>query len=121
MFNAAAYVFPTTVYIALYTAAPTAAGGGTEVSGGSYARAAITTDLTNFPTITTGEAANAVAVPFAQASAPWGNCVAWGMHDALSGGNLLFFGALTPNKTITTGDILTIGIGVLKIRFNNTP
>ena len=31
-----------TLYLALYTAAPTDAGGGTEVSGGSYARKSIT-------------------------------------------------------------------------------
>ena len=30
-----------TIYVALYTTAPTDAGGGTEVSGGSYARVAV--------------------------------------------------------------------------------
>ena len=121
MFNITAYVFPTTVYIALYTAAPTSAGGGTEVTGGSYARVAITCDTTNFPVTSTGEMANAVALNFAQATAPWGTVVAWAMKDASSAGNFLFYGAINPNKTIGTGDILSIGIGVLKIKFNNTP
>lgn len=37
-----AYTAPTGTYLALYTVAPTDAGGGTEVTGGGYARQAIT-------------------------------------------------------------------------------
>ena len=37
-----AYTPPTTVYVALFTTATTDAGGGTEVSGGAYARQAVT-------------------------------------------------------------------------------
>ena len=38
VFGGTAYTAPTTLYVALYTAAPTDSGGGTEVSGGAYAR-----------------------------------------------------------------------------------
>jgi hypothetical protein len=40
VFRNTALTSPTTVYVALYTATPSDAGGGTEVSGGSYARTA---------------------------------------------------------------------------------
>ena len=40
--RAVSYTSPATVYVALYTAAPGPTGGGTEVSGGSYARTACT-------------------------------------------------------------------------------
>ena len=41
---------PATLYIGLYSAAPDADGtGGTELSGGSYARAAVTNNTTNWP------------------------------------------------------------------------
>ena len=36
------YTSPATAYVALYTSAPGPTGGGTEVSGGSYARTACT-------------------------------------------------------------------------------
>ena len=35
------------IYLALFTAMPSDSGGGTEVSGGSYARVAITNNATN--------------------------------------------------------------------------
>ena len=38
VFGGTAYTAPTTLYVALYTVAPTDTGGGTEVSGGAYAR-----------------------------------------------------------------------------------
>ena len=46
--SAAAGTGPATLYVALFTSAPTDAGGGTEVSGGSYARAAVTSSLANW-------------------------------------------------------------------------
>ena len=38
VFGGNAYTAPSTLYVALYTVAPTDTGGGTEVSGGAYAR-----------------------------------------------------------------------------------
>ena len=48
-----------TPYLALYTVSPTASGGGTEVSGGSYARLAVT-----FGAITSGSMSNTAALTF---------------------------------------------------------
>lgn len=115
IFNGGAYTPPATVYIALYTSAPTDAGGGTEVSGGSYARANITCNTTNFPTTTTSVIQNAVAQVFAQASAGWGTIVAFGIFDALTAGNLLYWGAISPSKTVASGDTLSIAINQLQI------
>lgn len=109
------YVRPPTIYIALFTAAPTDAGGGTEVVGGSYARAAVTNDATNFPAAVAGVKANGVAINFAQATAAWGTVVAFGIFDALSGGNLLFWGNLTTPKTVQSGDTPNFSIGALTI------
>lgn len=107
------YARPASVYIALFTAAPTDAGGGTEVSGGSYARAAVTNNATNFPAAAAGVKSNGVAIVFAQASASWGNVVAFGVFDALSAGNLLFWGTLTAAKTVQNGDTPSFPIGSL--------
>lgn len=115
IFNGGVFAAPATVYIALYTAVPTDAGGGTEVTGGSYARAAITCDTTNFPVTSSGIIANAVAFAFATATAGWGTIVAFGVFDALTNGNLLYWGLITPNKTVANGDTISVSIGQLQI------
>lgn len=100
----AAYAAPATVYVGLYTAAPTDAGGGTEVSGGSYARAAVTNNATNWPAASGGAKANGTAITFPAPTANWGVIVAFGIFDAASAGNLLYWGLVTPNKTVNNGD-----------------
>lgn len=92
-FGLAAYTFPTTVYLALYTAAPSAAGGGTEVSGSNYSRVAVPMNSTNWSrsgqTIT-----NLQQLLFPIFSGSVATVVAVGIHDAASSGNLLFFSDL---------------------------
>lgn len=107
------YSAPATVYIELYTAAPSASGGGTAVSGGSYARKSVTNNNTNWPdTVSgTGEKFLGVEQAFTAASADWGTVVAWGLFDASSGGNLLHFGTLTTPITILSGDIFRFPSG----------
>lgn len=104
---------PATVYIGLFISAPTDAGGGTEVAGGSYARAAVTNNATNFPAAAGGVKSNGTAVNFAAATAAWGTVVAVGVFDALSGGNLLYWAALTAAKTVQNGDQFSFSIGSL--------
>lgn len=115
LFNGGSFSAPATVYIGLYTSAPTDAGGGTEVSGGSYARAAVACNTTNFPTTTNGSIANNTLITFAQATASWGSVVAFGIFDALSGGNLLYWGTVSPAKTVANGDTMSVAIGSLTI------
>lgn len=108
------YARPATVYIALFTSAPTdAAGSGTEVSGGSYARAAVTNNSTNWPAASSGVKSNGTAITFAQASGAWGTVTHFAVFDALSSGNMLFWGALTTPRTIVSGDTFSFGISQL--------
>lgn len=97
-----------TLYFALYTSAPTNAGGGTEVSGGSYARVSVTNNTTNFPNASSQQSKNANLIDFGTASANWGTIVAVGVFDASTSGNLLYWGPLTVNKTINSGDSFKI-------------
>jgi hypothetical protein len=102
-----------TPYVALYTATPSDSGGGTEVSGGSYARALCTT---SFPAASAGSCANDVAIAFPTATANWGTVTAFGIFDASTAGNLLYWGALTTPRTINNGDPTpTFAIGALVI------
>lgn len=99
---------PTAWYVALYTAAPNDAGGGTEVSGGGYSRQAVTFDAA---TSGTGTTSNTGAVTFTAAGADFGTITHIGIHDASTGGNLLWHGTLTVSKTVSDGDTLQFAIG----------
>ena len=105
-----AYTSPTTVYCGLYTAAPTDAGGGTEVSGGSYARTAIT-----FGAAASGAIANSSPVNFPTPSASWGACTHFGIFDASTAGNLLYWGALAQTETPLTGNTVTFPTGDIDV------
>jgi hypothetical protein len=104
------YTSPTTVYVGLFTTDPTDAGSGTEVSGGSYARTAVT-----FSAPSNGVTSNSADVEFPQATASWGSVTHIGLHDAASGGNLLFHTVLDTTKTIDSGDIFKIASGNLTV------
>jgi hypothetical protein len=117
-----AYTKPATVYVALYTAAPTdSQGTGTEVSGNNYARVALTNDNTSFAALATDDIVasakvNATAIVFPQASgAGWGSVTHFGIFDAASAGNCLFNGALGTARTILAGDAPRFLAGQLSI------
>lgn len=97
------YTRPATVYIALYTVTPSDTGGGTEVTGGSYARATVTNNATNWPAASAGSKSNGTEISFTAATADWGTVVAFGIFDASSGGNLLYWGDITPNRSVPNG------------------
>lgn len=109
---------PGTIYVALYTASPTDADSGTEVSTGvwtNYARVAVTNNATNFPAASGGAKSNGTDIDFGTATisgtAPVVTHV--GLRDASSGGNLLKWAALTTPKTINDGDPVKFAAGDL--------
>lgn len=103
---------PTAWYVALYTVAPGETGGGTEVSGGSYARTAVTFTVSGTAPTT---ASNSSAVEFPTATASWGTVVAAGIYDASTSGNLLAFANLTTSKTVDSGDVLRFNTGEIDV------
>ena len=111
----AAYTAPATVYIALYTAAPTDAGGGTEVAGGSYARAAVTNNATNWPAASGGAKSNGTVITFVTATANWGTVIAFAILDAAAAGNFLYWADLTASKVINNGDTAQFAVGELDV------
>ena len=114
-FRGQTYTPPASFHFALFTAAPTDAGGGTEVSGGGYARVSVARTLaawagTQGPGTTvasngsSGTTSNNGVITFAAPTANWGQIVAVGVFDAATGGNLLLYGALQQPKTVNAGD-----------------
>jgi len=117
------FTAPATLYVALYTTICTDASTGTtpapgvEVTGGSYARQAVTNNATNFPAASGGSKANGTAITWGTApTANWGVVVGFAIVDAASAGNILYWGAISPSKTINNGDPApSFGIGALTI------
>lgn len=115
VFRNRSWTVPSTIYVALYTAAPSDAGGGTEVTGGSYARVLVgpsdsawqsTQGLTTAVASsgTGGQTANGSTITFPTPSANWGVITHFAILDASTSGNFLIWGALTQSKTVNNGD-----------------
>lgn len=104
---------PTAWYVGLFTAAPSDTGGGTEVSGNGYARAAATFTVSGSNPTT---ATNSGAIEFPTATGGnWGTITHIAIFDASTTGNMLAWAQLTASKTIDEGDVLRIPSGDLDI------
>jgi hypothetical protein len=102
-------------HFALLTAAPSDSGGGTEVSGGSYARVSYACTAANWAGTqsagsttassgTGGVTSNNNAITFPSPTANWGTVTHVGVYDNATTGNLLWWVALSQSKTVNNGD-----------------
>lgn len=130
LFRGQTYTPPATIYIALFTTCPTDSTSGTEVSGGSYARVAVTSALANWAGTqsagsttassgTGGTTSNNAAVTFPTATADWGTVTCFGGMTASTGGTLLFFANLTTSRSITNGSTASFANGALTFQIDN--
>ena len=104
------YTTPTQAYVALYTSDPTKDNTGTEVSGVTYTRLAVTMDAP-----TDGVTQNTNEMEWAIATTVWGTITHVGIMDAEVAGNLLYFAELIEPKNITVGDQFQITPANLKL------
>ena len=104
------YTSPANVYASLYSVAPTVSTAGTELTGNGYAR-----QLTTFDVPSAGATVSNVAVSFGAASGNnWPTVVAFGIVDASSSGNILFYKSIS-GRNIQIGDELVIDSGDITI------
>lgn len=103
-----AYTKPTSVYVSLYTVAPSDSTTGTEVTGGSYAR-----QIATFAAAAAGATTNNTVIDFT--NMPAATVVAIGIADAVSAGNLLYWSTLTTSRTTVAGDTIRINSGALSV------
>lgn len=104
---------PTSLSLALCTADPGEGTGAVtnEVSGGSYARQAVT-----FGAPSGGVTSNSALVGFPQATANWGTVTHWVLLD--NGGNKLYVGSIdTPSGgvAVNTGGIFEVAAGAFQV------
>lgn len=112
-------------YVALYTAAPSDSGGGTECSYAGYARkssrgvALVAPSAAWAATVGgNGTTSNTQELAFAEVAGSSVTVTHFGIFDAVSGGNLLFHGALTASKTMDVGDVPVFAAGSLILQFD---
>lgn len=114
-FRGQTFTPPATIYVALFTANPSDTGGGTEVTGGSYARVGVTGSLANWAgtqsagstvasTGTSGTTSNNGVITFPTPTANWGVITGIGLFTASTAGTMHWWGALTTSKTVNNGD-----------------
>lgn len=130
LFRGTAFTAPATLYVSLHTAACSDSSTGTEVSGGSYARVAVTSGTTNWANTqnsgtgvssgTNGTTQNLTTITFPSPTGNWGTVTHFGIFDASSAGNMLICQALAASKTINNGDAApSFGAGSLTIQVDN--
>ena len=129
-FRGQAFSPPGTAYVGLLTAAPSDNTNGTEVTGGSYARVGIAAALANWAGTqsagsttassgSSGTTSNNSAISFATPTANWGTITHFGVYDALTSGNLLFWGALSSAKAGFTGEAVAVQIRQLQVQIDD--
>ena len=101
---------PVAVWCALFLTAPSGPGATpTEVSGSGYGRQTVT-----FTTPNNGQCSNTSAVSFpVDQGTDWGTVVAYGLYDASSGGNLLYYANLSSPRTVQVNDQVVFPVGTL--------
>lgn len=120
IFRTSSYSKPSTIAIALLTAAANDADTGatiTEVTNANaYARQTLNPADANW-TLTSGTSDNASAITFPQATGSWGTIVGVAVLDSATygAGNMLFYGTLAENKVVNNGDTFSFDVGDLNI------
>lgn len=111
---------PATTYVGLFTAAPTtdasASYTGTEVTGGAYARVAITSSsgwsALSGGSTTPAQISNSGSITFPTPTASWGTVLAIGIFDAATTGNMLWWNTIAA-QAIGSGVVASFAVGAL--------
>lgn len=103
---------PTAWFLALFTAAPNDAGGGTEVSGSGYARQAIT-----FGAASSGVTANTSTHTITASGGSFGTITHFGIFSASTGGTLLWHGPVGTPRAYADGESVTVAAGAFTLTF----
>ena len=118
VFGGSDYSRLATVHVGLWTSALSDSDGGSaagEVSGGSYARVAVTNNATNWPAASGGAKANGTVITFPTATGSWGTVTYFAILSAATAGDILGWAILTQSKAIGSGDTASFAVGDLDI------
>lgn len=109
-FGATNYTANATWYVGLRA-------GGVELSGGSYARVAVTNNVTNFPNVAANIMTNGTTITFPQATGTWTTADEVALYIASSGGTPKYTGILDNTVSVQSGQTREFAAGDLRIKF----
>ncbi len=111
-----AFPTPPALYVALFTTTPSKSSAGTEVTGNNYSRVLSLAAHWNVAAVTPRRATNTAPFTFGPPSpSAWGTIAGFGLFDAASSGNLLYYGAVAAPLATVAGQTVTFQIGALQI------
>lgn len=102
------------LYVALYTVAPTDSTSGTEATFGGYARQAVARSAGGW-TVSGNQVSNTAAITFPQATSGSETITSFSIMTASSGGDMLFYGTLGTSRAVSTGVTLEFAAGALTV------
>lgn len=76
---------------------------GTEMAGGSYARASITNNGVSWANASAGAKTNLATITFPTATANWTGITDWAIVDASTAGNILYYGTFAATQSVSNG------------------
>lgn len=76
---------------------------GTEMTGGSYARASVTNNGVTWSNAAAGSKTHTATITFPTATANWSAITDWAVLDASTAGNMLYYGAFAATQSVSNG------------------
>jgi len=111
-------LFSTTRYLTVSTTTPQKDGTGvTEPGEAGFARVAV--ESGDWDVAASGVKSNSSVIAFGVSGADWGTLTYACFYDALSGGNLLAFGAFTPAVAVPQNYQLSFAVGDLQVTLDS--
>lgn len=116
LFGATSFSPEGTLYIGLSTTALNQNGGGyTEPTGAGYARVTVQNNKTNWGQASNSAVTNATAITFPESTSSWGTITHVFISDAPTGGNVLYWDALTQPRAVAPLTTLMFSANTLKV------
>jgi hypothetical protein len=106
---------PTTTFVQLYSQDPTEAGSAT---GALYTRVSVAAGGWTRVTSGTATLSNTGVITITSSAASGATATHVAVFDAITSGNMLFYGALAASKVIATGDEVKFNAGALVLTVN---
>lgn len=110
-FVAGSFTAPTTLYLALHSDSQSDSSAGTEITGGSYVRKAVT-----WGTVSGGAVSNSADINFdGMPAVPSPGITSGSLWTASTGGTRLWYGDIAAQKTLNSGDTFKVAAGSLTL------
>lgn len=119
-FGSVSYTPSATLYIGLSTTPINADGtGATEPVGNGYTRASVANNKTSFSSAVNAVLTNLISIQFPESTASWGTITHIFISDSLSGGNILYFDAISPTRQVQANTTVLFDPSAITISMTN--